>query len=177
MKVNESSMRYTRSISWYDGDYSRNSNTSAVCYRWNSPSGIGVGQSPQTQSSAEAKKKKNTQRLTTRGNYSEIAHRSCIWAFTVITCGSCCENLVLRPSWLRLRRVLRRWEWNQCEFTCMISLGRDKLQLNSTPVQPRGGRMFGSSHLQPLPDLLDAEPQPRLPFPRTGFGGGTDGQD
>ena len=45
---------------------------------------LGVGESPQTEVSAEARKKKNIERLTTRGSSNDIAHDSCIRVLTVL---------------------------------------------------------------------------------------------
>ena len=53
-------------------EYCKNSNARPVCYVVEiPPSGIGVGESQQL-----TKRRKDTQRFTTRGNYNDIAHSS-----------------------------------------------------------------------------------------------------
>ena len=51
--------------------------------RWNFPSQLPEGKTPQTQPSVETKQKEYGRRLTRRGNYNVLAHFSSIRVFTV----------------------------------------------------------------------------------------------
>ena len=62
--------------------------------RWNFPSQLREGKTPQTQPLAETKEKEYTRRLTRRGNSNVLAHFSSIRVLTVLLGRSLCSGWV-----------------------------------------------------------------------------------